>query len=141
MSEVQSAVVDFSDRSAKIGLLARLGALTGSWRVEFKPHKPKRSLRANAYYWAAVVPTFQAFMRGHGQFFTDEEVHEFLLQTHSSRMVIDPTTGEALATIGQRSSKMDAAEFAAYVDRCIGWMVDRFDVVVPEPEYAERRAG
>lgn len=127
-------IIDFDDRATKVQFLSRAGGLTGRIRVTMERHKPKRSLRANARYWAAVVPAFQSYMRSHGQYFEPEEIHEFFLQKFASRNVIDPRTGEVLAVIGRRSSKMDAGQFAAWVHDVEGWMLDRHGVVVPDPE-------
>ena len=127
-------IIDFDDCAQKLGFLSRLGALSGKWRFSVRPYRALRSLKANAYYWAVVVQAFREFLARHNQFFSNEEVHEFLLQQHASRIVIDPNTGEAMSAIGRRSSEMDSAEFAQYVDRCKLWMFDRFGIVVPEPE-------
>jgi hypothetical protein len=136
MSKEQGTLIDFADREQKLKVLSKLGALSGRYLLSVRPYKPKRSLRANAYYHAAVVPAFREFMREHGQFFEPEECHEFFLQKFSSKNVIDPETGEVLAVIGRRSSKMDSGQFSEFVNTVIGWLQDRCGVIVPEPEYA-----
>jgi len=129
-------IIDLSDVSAKRSLLTKLGALSGRWCMTMRPYKPRRSLKANVYYHAAVIPTFKRFMQNHGQFFEAEEVHEFFLQKFASRNVVDPITGEVLSVLGRRSSKMDSTQFSEFVNACIDWMQDRFGIVVPEPETA-----
>ena len=126
-------IIDFSDRTQKLRFLSRIGTFAGKWRFSFRKYKPKRSLKANGFYWAAVVPAMQEFMREHGQIFDADQVHEFFLQTHSSVPVVDPFTGEVLKEIGQRSSEMDSGEFAEYVNDCIAWMYERFLITVPDP--------
>lgn len=133
----QRTVIDFSDATRRTKFLAYFSACRDVMEFEWGPYKPRRSLRANAFYWAAVVPAFQAFMRAHGQFFADEEVHEFLLGTIAGKPVVDPLTGEVLKVVGTRSSKMNTAQFAEYVNGCMGWMLDRWGVEVPPPELAE----
>lgn len=132
-------IIDLSNRDAKRQLMQAIGAKLGLWRLSMREHKPRRSLKSNAYYWSAVVPTFQAFMREHGQFFDKDQVHEFFLQTHAALNVVDPLTGEVLSVIGKRSSQMDQDEFSAFVNAAVGWMSDRFGIIVPEPELAGTR--
>lgn len=134
MSRPQEKIVDFDDRAEKARVLGRMGALRGKWRLMAAPYRPRRSLKANAFWWGCVLPAFQEFMRSHGQFFEAEEIHEFFLQKFAARSVIDPNTGEVLSMIGRRSSKMDTAEFSAFVNNAIGWMHDRYQIVVPEPD-------
>jgi hypothetical protein len=134
MSRPTERVIDFDDRAEKLRHVAKVGALSGKWRVSYRPYKPTRSLKANGYYWSAVVPAFQEFMRQHGQYFDEDEVHEFFLQRFSGRNVIDPKTGEVLSVIGTRSSKMDSSQFLDFVEDIRGWAMDRFGVYIPEPD-------
>lgn len=134
MSRRQETIIDLSDVRRKSTFLSKLGALTGLWRITIEPHRPRRTLNQNARYWAAVVPAFQTFMRENGQFFGPEEVHEFFLQKFASRNVVDPKTGEVMSVIGSRSSKMDVAQFSEYTDTVEAWMLDKFGVVVFDPE-------
>lgn len=137
----QEFIIDFDDRAVKAKFIARIGSATGKHRITVAPYKPKRSLRANAYWWAAVVPAFQNFMFRKGQWFEPEEIHEFFLQKFASRPVVDPITGEVLSIIGARSSKMNTDEFCEFVNKAKDWMLDRFGVFVPEPEiyHAEKK--
>ncbi len=127
-------IIDWDDRQQKAKWLTSFGVLSGKWRFTMRPYKPRRSLRANSYYWACIIPSFVKFMQSHGQFFEPEEAHEFLLQKFASKNVVDPKTGEVLSVIGCRSSKMDGGQFAEYINNCKEWLLDRFGVIVPEPE-------
>jgi hypothetical protein len=139
-----NAIIDFADRNAKgeflRALSLKLGVLTGSWKYEeddrgnfsVRRWRPRRSNQANAYYWAAVVPAFQAFLRDQGQFFTKDEIHEFLkAKLLPPRELIDPKTGEVLGTLPARSSEMDSDAFARFVNDVIDWLASMFGIVVP----------
>lgn len=128
-------IIDLSDRIAKAKLQGVLAGLQGPHRISIEKHRPRRSLKANAFYHAAVIPALQSFMRGNGQYFDHDEIHEFLLARFAGKNVIDPNTGKVLAVVGTRSSKMDVEQFATFVDHCIGWMQDRLGIPIPEPEY------
>ena len=131
-----SRIIDFSDIHAKRTFMRAVGAMDGKWTMTAERWKPRRSLKANARYWAAIVPAFKEFMRSHGQHYSEEEIHEFFLQEIVGRPVVNPRTGEVMRTIGKRSSKMNTAEFAEYTNRIEEWMVDKFGIVVEEPEMA-----
>lgn len=125
---------NFANPGERSLLLQKIGSLTGQWWITVKRFSNRRSLKANAYYWVAVVPAFQRFMRTQGQYFSDEEIHEFFLQEFSGRPVVNPKTGEVMRIVGKRSSKMDKEQFAQYVNDCIGWMQDKFQIPVDDPD-------
>jgi hypothetical protein len=127
-------VVNFSDADRKRDFMFRLAALRDRWKITLEKCGPRRSIKSNQRYWAAVIPTFQRFMQQHGQYFTKEEIHEFALQKFASRAVVNPLTGDVLSVIGQRSSKMNQERFIKFVEDFEGWMVDVFGLVVPEVE-------
>jgi len=130
----EELIIDMGNRDQKMKLLAKIGALSGPWRIDLRPYKPSRSLKANAYLWVAVYPAFRQFMESNGQFFEPEEIHEYFLQKFASKPVIDPVTGEVMSVIGKRSSQTDTSEFSEYVSQCKNWMIDKFGIVVAEPE-------
>jgi hypothetical protein len=140
VSRPSERIIDFDDRAEKVRHVSKVGALSGKWRVSYRPYKPTRSLKANAFWWAAVIPAFQQFMRQHGQYFEPEEVHEFFLAKFASRNVIDPKTGEVLSVVGKRSSKMDTTQFSEFVNTCIEWMEERFGIVVSQPDESPAHA-
>lgn len=92
------------------GMFMRLvGTLEGQRvKVMLSKHRPRRSLKANAYYWGVVIPT----LADHLGYDTDE-MHEALkiklLATH---------TDDPLPTV-RSSASLDTKEFAEYIDNCI----------------------
>lgn len=128
--EDHERIFDMTDPIEKRKLLNRIGTMTGKWVVGAYPYKPRRSNRANAFYWAAIIPAFARFMHSHGTAFSKEEVHEFLLQQFANREVVNPISGEVIAKIGRRSSKMNTEQFSAYVNSCMEWMEEKFGIIL-----------
>ena len=88
-----------------------LGLLSGE-RVEciVRKRRSKRSDRANAFYWAAVVTPLANHLG-----YERDEMHE-VMAMRFLRIEDCPVTGVPRR---KRTPKTDTAEFADYVDRCI----------------------
>jgi hypothetical protein len=134
MAKPEEKLIDFDDREQKRNFLSKCGVITGKWWFSARPFKRQRSLKANARYWAGVVPAWQEFMRKNGQHFNKDEVHEFFLQMFAGREVADPKTGVVFTVIGRRSSKMDSAQFSKFTNDCEDWMLEKWNVTVPDIE-------
>ena len=86
-------VIDiYTGRNGKPRLLLELDGEPGEipdslMDVEVKPHKEKRSLDANGYYWALVSQIAKA-LRAAGDPVTNEEVHKAMIQ-HYGMIDID----------------------------------------------------
>lgn len=129
---IDAQVFNLDDLRQKQSLLARLGAARGTFEVTVKPYKPRRSNRANSYYWAAVVKSFQEYEKAQGVSRTEDECHNILKALHHPEDFVDPVTGE-VARIGKSTAGLDTAEFSDYVTRCIVWLSE-MSVIVPPPE-------
>lgn len=129
---------DDAERRARVGTFVR--NLRGKKWVHIYDDKPKRSTKQLAYYFGVVVDAFQRFLRGHEQYWEKEEIHSWFLQQFAPRQLIDPLSGDVLGTVGNRSSRMDTAQFAEFVEHCRKWMLDRFGIETedPDPAYASK---
>lgn len=47
----------------------------GLYQIKAIPHKNKRSLKQNKYYWGVVIPALMEFFLSLGQVFTQEQAH------------------------------------------------------------------
>ena len=71
-------IFDLSDLTTKRKLMVQIGAMTGPHRVEIKKFRKTRSERANAWWWAAVIPAFQEYEREQGNERTPDQCHTII---------------------------------------------------------------
>lgn len=127
-------VVNFADMRQKQEFLGRCGALNDSHELSIKPFRPRRSLRANAYYWAAVIPAFQQFAAEQGDDWDKETCHEIIVRnTLGETTAIVKSTGEVLAKVRRPTHTLNSEEFSRFVDQAIAWLGD-YGIYVPPPE-------
>lgn len=81
--------------------------------VSCKPFRAARSSEQNRYLWGAVYPAFLAVLPG----WDAEDVHEYLLGEHFGWERLTGMGRVRMKPI-RRSSRLNKAEFAAYVDFC-----------------------
>jgi hypothetical protein len=82
--------------------------------VDAKPHKPRRSDDANRYLWGVVYAAFQDVLPG----WDKEDIHEYLLGECFGWETLEGMGRKRLKPV-KRSSRLNKADFAAYVDFCI----------------------
>jgi len=124
------AQVKLATESERTRWLAFVQAQALPLDVESKPYKAKRSSEQNAYLWGVVYPAFCAALPG----WDAEDVHEYLLGEHFGWERIEGM-GRARLKPLRRSSRLNKAEFAAYVDFCQRKGAEH-GVFVPSPEGA-----
>ncbi len=121
---------------AKRRLIQSIGALPidgKPYDIDIKPVRVTRSNRANAFYWACVVESFNQFLRDQGESYTAEDCHEFLKCKFLLQTLVNHETGEVVARAPRSTASLTTEEFAEFLDRCIAWLAETFGVVVPEP--------
>ncbi len=91
--------------------------------VVVRPHRKKRSQRANRYYWGVVIPLL-AEEFGYDR----QDMHE-VMAMHLLRIEDCPVTGVPRR---KRTPNCDSKEFAEYVDACIRIAAEH-GVRIPEP--------
>jgi hypothetical protein len=128
-----SSIVNLSDRQTKLRLIQRIGALAGPHHVTVKRWRPRRSSRANAFYWACVVPALQQFLEDQGETYTADEIHVLMKAKFLRMSVVNKATGEVIGATVRSSASLDAKEFGVYLEKCIAWLAETFGIVVPDP--------
>lgn len=98
--------------------------------VECKPWKAKRSDSANRYLWGVVYAAFLEHLEG----WAAEDVHEYLLGEWAGWETIEGMGRKRMKPL-RRSSRLNKAEFAEYVEFCIRKGAEH-GVFVPSPEEA-----
>ena len=90
---------------------AHIRSLAGQFvELVLRKQRSKRSTKANAFYWSAVVGPLAEHLG-----YDPQDMHE-VLAMHFLRIEDCPVTG---APRRKRTPKTDTAEFARYVDDCI----------------------
>lgn len=99
--------------------------------VEVAVSRPKRSSRANAYWWAVVVPLVAEILTREAKLdlpLSNEAVHYRLVA------VFGPAQKTPLGRVGIRSSEMDSAQFSELVNQTRAWLLHKYGVICPTPE-------
>jgi hypothetical protein len=124
------AIINFKDPSQKRRLLSQLGALTDPHAVELKPYSPRRSNRANSFYWAAVVVALVQFFEEQGQMVSAEYAHDLLVRRNLGEREVMAPDG-AVEKLRLETHTLSRDEFSAYVERCIAWLAE-WSIEVPD---------
>ena len=125
--------IDFNNPTQRRLILDYLRTLKGRHRVEVVKDRPRRSDRANRFYFVAIVHPFAEWLgEQYGETFTDEDAHYVLKKTFLSRKVRNPQTGKVLDLIGS-SAALSNADFTDYVDKCIHLLAEHCLIVVEDP--------
>ncbi len=119
---------------SKRDVMSRIGSLPpGSYEITVEKLSSRRSSQNNRRYWGYIVEPIRRFFSEQGQEFTREQVHEFLVGRFLPVDIHDPRTGEHMATIGGRTSKLNSAAFNEYTDRCEVFASDFGIIIEPSP--------
>lgn len=88
--------------------------------------RDQRSGAQNRYYWGTVVRQLSEHTG-----YEPEEMHEVLKLKFNCRRV--EVGGEEME-IGGTTTKMDTAEFNAYIEQIQRWAAQELNVILPDPE-------
>lgn len=127
------------DPAGKLNLLERdqfahaLGQFAGQpVSVTVKRLGKKRTSPANRYYRGVVVPLLtSAINEAWGEQLDDDEVHELLKRKFNARKV---ETENGYVKIAASTTRLDTAEFAAYVETIRQWAAEFFGIDIPDPQ-------
>lgn len=92
---------------------------------------PTRSLRQNAYLWAAIYP---AIAEASG--YSVEDIHDIMRLRHNSKTVVDPFTGTE-ERVGQTTTKLSVEDFGVYIERCMVDGAEQFGISFAPPRAGE----
>lgn len=130
----EAEIWNLAEASEKHRLMRQISRLLpGLYAVSIKPRRKLRTLDANAYYFAAVVAVFRDWLiENWGENVTLEQAHETL-----KLAVLDVPEVNGVKLM-PRTRTMDKAEFAQYIDDCIGFVATKCDLcVIPADLYYE----
>jgi hypothetical protein len=128
-----NARIDFGSLPLKRKFMMTAGVLEGMYDVRLKPVRDTRSIRANAFYWAAVVtPFFELLSSQEPSVTQPEQAHIELkrqvLGTRAGRV------GKAMVRIMPTTHDMDTAAFADYVERARHWLREQVGIETLDPK-------
>ncbi len=115
---------------AVVALQARIRSLLAEHDRTRKYDRVGRSLSANAYWWATVVPFFQdVWSAGRTPPYTKQQVHDVLVQVLIG-CEDGPYPGSRLQ---KETHTMTAIEFAHLIDAAKQLAWDQYQAHIPEP--------
>lgn len=127
-------VYDLTDIKTRRDLMQKIQGLRGLWEISIKQRKLTRSLKANAYYWAAINPVFTDWVRSEwgDPTITNEQCHELLKRQvlGVKELVKD---GEVLE-ITPTTHDMDSEEFGMFIEKATVWLAEFCNLIVLGPE-------
>lgn len=101
--------------------------------ITVEKEKEKRSNAANRYYWGVVVKMIKmAIDEQTGDVVTIDDVHD-LLKARFNPLDIQRADKKSVSRIGKSTADLSVPAFASYVEKCVLWGNDFFNIQIPEP--------
>lgn len=136
------AILNLDDRDMKRRFIGWIGTLAGAYEVDVKPRRDTRSLRQNAWYWSCIVAPLADFLAAQDyELCSIGDAHEILKAKFLTDPVVNPATGEVVASRTRSTTDLTTAEFANYCDRARAWLWDFFGIHTNDPEPDVERRG
>lgn len=133
MATDNELIVDF-DRPADVSRLsAFMRSCKGKNRVTVKRLRARRTNPQNRMYWGLVVASLVKYLAEQGESYTAEEVHHIFGAKFLRVSVIDRRTGEVVGETIRSTTKLSIEEFSSFIEQCVAWLADMFDIVCPMP--------
>lgn len=127
---ITSGKLSVVERQRFIDAIAALG--DGPVTISIKRIGPKRTLSQQAYYRGVVVPMLRdAINDAWGEDLNDEEVHELLKRQFNTR-TIETENGHTVK-LAMSTTRLDTAEYVAYVEKCRRMASQFFNLDIPDP--------
>jgi len=103
------------------------------WSVEIKEYKKNRSQEQNAYYWGAVLPTIQAYIRdSRGENYSTDDIHEWYRDEFLPKRTI-VIKGVTKVT-RPSTAKLNTKKFADYLELVMHHCAENGIVIPPAQE-------
>lgn len=135
-------VLNMDERDERLKLMAHVGTLRGLCEVSIKRRKKRRSLDANAYYFAAVCTPFMHWLReAEGDPTIDKDYAHELLKgaVLGTKTVALPDGG--FMDLAPRTRGMKSDEFAQFIESAVKWLGEFCEItVIPSELFYESGA-
>jgi hypothetical protein len=117
-------VINFADPHQKRKFLTLIGALSEPHQIEMKPYKPRRSNRANRFWFGVIVKAFCAFMEEQGDAWSTDRAHAFIVRNVLGEVeVVNKLTGETYLD-RKETHGMTTEQFSDLIERGHAWLAD-----------------
>jgi hypothetical protein len=137
VSTAQRFIIDFSDLQQKRKFLSEMGQLNNLHEISIKRRVRHGTKEQRGYYFAVIVPAFVKACAEQGESVTEDEAHEAFkhLFLRHTKQLKNPVTGETQTVEFIESTEaIDIEEKSIYLEHCIGFLAQYFNVAVPPPE-------
>lgn len=113
--------------------ISHIATLEGSViEVRVSKERQNKSSQANRYYWGVVIECARKGMEEMtGEQWHPEEAHDLLKQYCNAKEL---KAGLSSVKVGKTTKGMSKEEFALYIDRCVQWIYNTFNIVVPSSD-------
>lgn len=93
----------------------------------------QRSSEQNRYYFGVIVDIWQNIIQDEwGEYYTAEQVHEFLKLNFNTKEVVCEQTGEILQVV-KSTTENNTVEMEEYMEVCRRKALEMFNVIIPLP--------
>jgi len=93
----------------------------------------QRTDKENRYYWGVIVDIWQNIIQDEwGEYYTSEQVHEFLKLNFNTKEVVCEQTGEILQIV-KSTTENSTVEMEEYMEVCRRKALEMFNVIIPLP--------
>jgi hypothetical protein len=98
-----------------------------------KPFRKLRSNNQNAYYWGLVIPIWQKIIQDEwGEYYSKEEIHEFLKYNCNYIEKVNESTGEILR-LSKSTTENSTTDQEAFHTQARNIAFEMFNIEIPLP--------
>lgn len=134
-------VLNLDEHAERVKLMQHIGTLRGLCEVSIKPRKKRRSLDANAYYFAAVCTPFMHWLREtEGDPSIDKDyAHELLKGAVLGTKTVSLPDG-GFMDVPARTRGMRSDEFAQFIEAASKWLAEFCEItIIPSDLFFESK--
>jgi hypothetical protein len=125
-------MVNFDDAAAQVDLFAHLRRLRGIHRITIVRPRNPHTRAQQGFYWSCVVGSFGKFLREQDMSHSDGDAHD-LLKAKFLRLPVVSAAGELIGEKTRSTSDLNVEEYSEYIDACVAYLAEMFNVIVPDP--------
>lgn len=132
--EINTIVIDGKIKNNRETLANAIEQFNGKEiLIKISLKRKTRSNKQNRYYWAVVVPVWQNLIRTEwGEFYTKNNVHEFLKYNCNFEEIVNESTGEIIKK-SKSTTENSTFDMEVFQEKARQLANEMFSVVIPLP--------